>query len=206
MAEELYYDKISRHTDWGGDTSTGGLPVAGSAVQDFIKSELNGKIGVIINDDIAGAHLCFACEEDKDEFLKDRSKTHLVLSSFIAPSKYKAKILVDSNYKAVLINSKENYLTFSYEITNNDEIYVDNISYAVSISKNGNTNIINGVGVYGRPISINMDEFIELEGVTEAFITIKGQTVGAEASYVVTYEVVNLSFESASDVSQVYVT
>ncbi|MBO7211700.1 MAG: hypothetical protein J6V44_11950 [Methanobrevibacter sp.] len=204
MAEELYYDKISRHTDWGGDASTGGLPVAGSAVQDFIKSELNGRIGVIINDDIAGEHLCFACEEDKEEFLQDRSKRHLILSSFVAPSKYKAKIIVDSNYKAVLINSKENYLTFNYEITNNDEVYVDNITYTISVTKNGVTTAINGVGVYGRPISVNMDEFLTLEGSTTAAISIKGQTIGAEASYVVTYEVVNLSFESDYDVSQVY--
>lgn len=204
MEEELYYGTINRHTDWGGDASTGDLPVAGSVVQDFIKSELNGKIGVIINDEVAGAHLCFACEEDKNEFLADRSKTHLILSSFIAPSKYKAKIIVDSNYKAVLINSKENYLTFTYEITNNDEVYVDNVTYTVSITKNGVISTINGVGVYGKPISINMDEFITLEGITEAVISIKGQTIGAEASYVVTYEVVNLLFESEYNVSQVY--
>lgn len=204
MAEELYYDKINRYTDWGGDDSTGNLPVAGSAVQDFIKSELNSKIGVVYLDDVSNRYLCFANDNDKDLFLSDRSKTYLIIGAIDAPSKYKAKIKVDSNYKAVLINSKENYLIFDYEITNNDEIFIDNISYEVSVTKNGKTSKFNGTGVHGKPVSINMDEFITLEGTTEAIISITGQITNATASYIVTYEVVNLSFESEYDVSQIY--
>ena len=108
MAEELYYDKINRHVDWGGDENTGYLPVAGSAVQEFIKSELNEKIGTVYLDDVSSSYLCFANEEDRDVYLADRSQSHLVLGSFIAPSRYKAKVIVDSYYNAVLINSKEN--------------------------------------------------------------------------------------------------
>ena len=121
---ELWYNDINRNVDWGGDASTDNLPVAGSAVQKFIKSELNNKIGVIYHDEVSSSHLCFAHEDDLQEYLNDRSKTYLILSSFIAPSSYKAKVVVDSYYKAVLINSQENYLTFDYEITNNDEILI----------------------------------------------------------------------------------
>lgn len=39
-----YYDEeIDKNIDWGGDESTGGLPVKGNRVQEFIKKELNKK-------------------------------------------------------------------------------------------------------------------------------------------------------------------
>lgn len=200
----LWTEKISRTTDWGGDASTNNCPVAGSVVQDFIKSELNDKIGVIYHDLIGGRHLCFANEDTKNEYLQDPTKEHLLLASFIAPSSYKAKIKTDSYYKAVLMNSKENYLTFEYEITNNDEVYVDNILYTININKNGKTSTINGTGTYGKSVSINMDEFLATEGTTEVNISISGQITGATAVTIVTYEVVNLAFTSTCDVSKVY--
>lgn len=204
MAQNLWYDKIDRNVDWGGDASTNNLPVAGSVVQEFIKSELSEKIGVIYHDEVAGMYLCFANNDDKDEYLADKSKDYLLLGSFVAPSSYKAKVKVDSYYKAVLINSKENILTFDYEITNNDEIFVDNIRYTVTVTKNGKSSILNGTGIYGKSVSINMDEFFALEGTTEVSILITGQTTNAVATALVTYEVVNLVFESDYDVSKVY--
>ena len=204
MAKDLWYDKIDRTVDWGGDESTGNLPVAGSAVQEFIKSELNEKIGVIYHDDIAGRYLCFSHEDDKNEYLEDKTKDYLILGSFVAPSSYKAKVKVDSYYKAVLINSNDNILTFDYEITNNDEVFVDNIRYTVTITKNGKSSSLNGTGIYGRPVSINLDEFFTLEGTTEVSILITGQTTNAAATALITYEVVNLTFESDYDVSKVY--
>lgn len=148
--------------------------------------------------------MCFANEDDRNDYLSDPSKTHLLLGSFVAPSAYKAKVKLDSYYNAVLINSKENYLTFEYEITNNDEVFVDNIRYTVTITKNGNVSTINGTGIYGRAISINLDEFLTVEGTTEVSILITGQTTNVVATALVTYEVVNLSFTSDYDVSKVY--
>ena len=49
-----------------------------------------------------------------------------------------------------------------------------------------------------------MDEFFTLEGTTEVSILITGQTTNAVATALVTYEVVNLVFESDYDVSKVY--
>lgn len=201
---ELWYNDINRNVDWGGDASTDNLPVAGSAVQKFIKSELNNKIGVIYHDEVSSSHLCFAHEDDLQEYLNDRSKTYLILSSFIAPSSYKAKVVVDSYYKAVLINSKENYLTFDYEITNNDEIFTDNVRYEIVVTKNGKSSTLNGTGIFGKSIAINIDEFLTTEGSTEMAVTITGQITGAVATAIITYEVVNLVFESSYDVSKVY--
>lgn len=201
---ELWYNDINRNVDWGGDDSTNNLPVAGSAVQKFIKSELNNKVGVIYHDELSARYLCFAHEDAQLEYLSDRSKEHLILGSFDAPSGYKAKILVDEYYKAVLINSTDNILTFGYEITNNDELFVDNIRYTITIVKNGKSSEINGTGMYGQNISINMDEYVTLAGSTEVTIKIVGQLSKVITTSVVTYEVVNLVFESIHDVSQVY--
>ena len=41
MAKKTYNEKITPKTDWGGDSTTGGLPVAGYRVQEFIKEQLN---------------------------------------------------------------------------------------------------------------------------------------------------------------------
>lgn len=45
MAKKLYDEKITKATDWGGDESTGGLPVSGRRVQEFIKGELGRRYG-----------------------------------------------------------------------------------------------------------------------------------------------------------------
>lgn len=196
MAKDLWYNKIDRNVDWGGDESTNNLPVAGSVVQEFIKSELNEKIGVIYHDGLLSRYLCFANEDDKNAYLNDNSLEHLIIASFVAPSSYVAKVKVDTVYKAVLINSKENYLTFNYEITNSGEIYADNIRYVITITKNGNSSTINGTGIYGKEVTINLDEYFTIEGTTEVSIFIEGQTTGVTATAVVTYEVVNLEFTS----------
>ena len=40
MAKKLFDGEIDNRTDWGGDETTGGLPVSGRAVQKFIKRSL----------------------------------------------------------------------------------------------------------------------------------------------------------------------
>lgn len=40
MAKEYYDQKIGPNTDWGGDSSTGGLQVKGNRVQEYIKGEI----------------------------------------------------------------------------------------------------------------------------------------------------------------------
>ena len=153
---------------------------------------------------MSSRYLCFSNDDDKDAYLLDNTKEHLLLGTFVAPSSYKAKVIVDTNYNAVLINSKDNVLTFNYEITNNDEVFVDNIRYTITITKNGKSSVLNGTGIYGKSIEINFDEYLTTEGTTEVNILITGQTTGAIATTVVTYDVINLVFSSDYNVSNVY--
>ena len=49
MAKKIYDKKIDKNTDWGGDASTGNLPVAGGRVQEFVKTTLNKKAGAFLD-------------------------------------------------------------------------------------------------------------------------------------------------------------
>ena len=40
MPRPIYNSKITRATDWGGDASTGNVPVSGARVQEYIKEEI----------------------------------------------------------------------------------------------------------------------------------------------------------------------
>lgn len=42
---KVFDEPITRKTDWGGDETTGGLPVSGNRVQEFIKDSLNHRYG-----------------------------------------------------------------------------------------------------------------------------------------------------------------
>ena len=47
MAKKYYNGEITLNTDWGGDESTGNLPVVGSRVQEAIKKGINSKAGFV---------------------------------------------------------------------------------------------------------------------------------------------------------------
>jgi uncharacterized protein affecting Mg2+/Co2+ transport len=168
-------------------------------VQEFIKNELNNKIGVIYHDGLNSRYLCFANEDDKAAYLADTSLTNLIMYEMEAPSSYGAKIHVNNHYKAVLINTKDENLVFNYEVTYNGEEFIDNIRYEIIINKNGVESKINGEGIYGKPTSIKLDEFLTKRGSLSISIIIVGKTTGATASSTITYEVIDLTFIEPTD-------
>lgn len=87
---KVYDKKINKSTDWGGDESTSGLPVAGNRVQEFIKEELLGKYGAMEIDDSMGDSnylCCFASEEDSQKYFSDPVKySSLLLNKILLPA------------------------------------------------------------------------------------------------------------------------
>ena len=179
--DELWYDKIDRNVDWGGDESTNNYPVAGQVIQDFIKSELNDRIGCIYHDKINGKYLCFAHEDARDAYLEDPTKTDLILGELEAPSSYRAEILLTTPYyNAILLGTSGNKLEFGYDIKNDmDQSHVDNINYNIVFTRNANKYTINGSCTYGKTVSLTIDEYLAQEGTTSITITITGQTTSA---------------------------
>lgn len=65
----IYDEKINKYTDWGGDDSTGGLPVSGRRVQEFIKDTLNTKISATFFDSANMTQYGFLSAEDRDNYV-----------------------------------------------------------------------------------------------------------------------------------------
>lgn len=208
MTEDIYYDAISRNTDWGGDESTQWKPVAGSVVQTFIKSELNSKIGIIYKDEGTSMYLGFANQDTLDEYLQDPSKTELILASFQAPSSYIAEIDLKTNhYNAILLGTKGNRLEFGFNIKNTaEQVQIDDITYVITFTRNANKYELSGSCRYEEIASINIDEYLSLEGTTTITISIQGVITKATASTILTYDVVSLDLSSSHNVSTVYDT
>jgi len=71
MSSSTYDQDIDKNVDWGGDTSTGGEPVSGRAVQKFIKDTLQSKIGYIYEDRSHNKCIGFADEGDYELWESD---------------------------------------------------------------------------------------------------------------------------------------
>lgn len=65
----IYDEKINKYTDWGGDDSTGGLPVSGRRVQEFIKGTLDTKISATFFDSANMTQYGFLSTEDRDNYI-----------------------------------------------------------------------------------------------------------------------------------------
>nr|DAI45568.1 MAG TPA: hypothetical protein [Bacteriophage sp.] len=86
---KIYNEGIDKHTDWGGDESTGNLPVSGEQVQKFIKDTLNSKVGFFYYDPNINMYRCFADEESKRLYYENPvDNEKLLLGSFEAPFNY----------------------------------------------------------------------------------------------------------------------
>ena len=122
MAKKIWDEDITGYEqDWGGDASTGNLPISGRAVQKFLKQELNSRIGYMIKPDGSNAYYCFASEETYLKWLdaSDEEKPQYVLASFIAPAEFKAVIkLLGTWPKTILKGTSGIYLEYTFDVYN----------------------------------------------------------------------------------------
>ena len=96
MAKKYWDEEINKHQDWGGDASTENLPVLGSRVQQFIKTQLEGKGGNFYYDATNNRYLVFADEENRDKYLQTLD-TSLIIGTFDAPFNFSAQINLYQN-------------------------------------------------------------------------------------------------------------
>jgi hypothetical protein len=84
---EYYDNEIKRDTDWGGDDSTGNIPVSGGRIQEWLKNEINGKYGVIrisssMNEQNFYSLEMFSTREDERIYDSDK-ETHADLVTIV---------------------------------------------------------------------------------------------------------------------------
>ena len=108
-----YYDgEITRDTDWGGDASTGDKPVSGGRLQQWLKDELNLRVGYTVRssekEEDGLFHVRgFSCAEDYNEWLADKeNRADLVITHFTIPDMSSTS----ASYVLNLVNGSPNYV------------------------------------------------------------------------------------------------
>lgn len=198
MADK-YTGKISRNTDWGGDASTGFLPVAGSSVQAFIKDELKTKIGAVYKPDGSNFVYYFANEEDKNAYIESGDESY-ILDSFEMASKYDVRIdpetLVLSH--SVIDGTTGNTAFFKFKIVDDNDMTADakariEFSFTGSgISNKFTKEIAVNAGDWTQ-VSENIDNYLR-SGSNSLAIKITGLSTQASTQFVMTYNLFDLMF------------
>ena len=202
---KTWNNPIDKNVDWGGDESTGGLPVSGEQVQKFIKDSLNGKAGLFYYDTSNNRYLVFADEQDKDAYLADPTQTSLIVGSFDAPFNYTAEItLATPTYNAIFAGATGNYLDFTFDVKNKQGASTgENVVITYTFIRNATRQTFSQVARHGESIHINIDKYLG-EGVNTVIIGVTGQSTLAATTASVTYQVVNLQLTDEMDISAVY--
>lgn len=205
MAKKYYDKKIDKTTDWGGDESTGNLPVVGSRVQEFIKDTLESKMGVFHYDTTNNRYICFADAEARDTYLDDTTQVELVLGVFDAPFNFSAEInLTTPIYNAVFLNSVGNYLTFTCDIKNKQgDSTGEDVMVTYTIMRNSVRQTFSETKKFGDTVNFNIDKYLN-EGVNSITIGVRGLVSFAATTVNVTYQVVNLQLTDELDITKVY--
>ena len=202
---KVYDKKIEKKTDWGGDESTGGLPVSGGRVQEFIKEQLNSKAGVFHYDNTNNRYIVFADEESQDAYFDDPTRTDLIIGTFDAPFNYSAQITLSTpTYNAILSGTKNNYIGFTFDTMNKSGQSVgEDVICTYTIIKGGVKKTITEKYRYGQAAHFNIDDYLSI-GTNTITVGIVGQTTLAATTIGITYQVVDLQLSDTYDVSQSY--
>lgn len=205
MAKQTWNNPIDKSVDWGGDATTGGLPVSGEMVQRFIKETFSQRAGVFYYDNTNNRYLVFADAEARDEYLLDPTQTELVLGTFDAPYNYSAEInLTSAAYNAVAYGSTGNYIDFTFDVKNKQGVSTgENVTVTYTFIRNAIRKTFTETRKFGDTVHFNIDKYLG-EGTNTIMVGIIGQTSLAATTAAITYQVVNLTIEDSLDISKSY--
>ena len=205
MAEDIYDKPIDKNTKWDGDSSTNGLPVRGTRIEEFLKNSLNSKAGIFHYDTTSNRYLVFSDTENRDLYLNDTSRVDLVLGAFDAPFNYTAEININTpSYTAVEYGRKGNYIEYTFDIKNKSGASTgEGVNVTYTFNRNGTQRIVKETRRFGENARLNIDDYL-LTGTNVITISIAGQNSLAATSVAVTYQVVNLSLTDDMDITKVY--
>lgn len=205
MAKKIYDEKIDKYQDWGGDESTGNLPVAGNRVQEFIKEQLDTKAGVFHYDTTNNRYIVFADADSQDAYLADPTKIDLIIGTFDAPFNYSAEITLSSpTYNAILAGTKNNYIDFTFDTKNKSGQSVgEDVICTYTFIRNGVKKTVTERYRYGTAVHFNVDDYLDT-GTNNVTVGIVGQNTLAATTIGITYQVIDLQLSSTYDVSTHY--
>ena len=203
MAKKIYDEEITKQQDWGGDESTGNLPVAGGRVQEFIKNTFEKKIGTLYYDTTNNRYLAFADTDTRDEYLEDTTKTELVLGTFDAPFNYNASIkLISKQLVNIFKGTTGNYIEFTFDTTNKSGSSVgEGVICTYTFIRGATKQVVTAKYGYGETVRFLIDDYLK-DGTNTITIGIQGQTTLAATTVAVVYKVINLSIEDEFDIAK----
>ena len=206
MAKKKVYDNpIDKNIPWDGNEKTEYLPVKGTRIEEFIKNNLNSKMGVLYYDISNNRYLVFADKESQDTYIEDSTKTELILGTFDAPFNYTAEIkMLTPMYNAVFYGSTGNYIQFTYDIKNKNGLSTgENANVVITCIWNGTKKEYRQIVHSGDIVTFNIDDKLK-EGTNTIIIGITGQSSLAATTVAVTYQSINLQLSDELDISKVY--
>ena len=203
---KMYDQAIGKNVPWDGNELTGNLPVKGSRVEEFIKDQLNSKMGVIYYDNTGNRNLIFADAESRDKYLEDPvNNASLVLGAFDAQAQYAAEIKLSTpGFNAILLGATGNTIKFTFDIKNMAGSSVgDDVTCTYTITRGGSKKVITEKYRNNTEVSFNVDSYLA-EGTNTITIGIIGNNTLAGTTIGVTYQVVNLVLSSTYNISTVH--
>lgn len=200
---KTYNNKINRDTNWGGDLSTSGLPVAGNRVQEFIKDELKLKSGAFYKPTGGNFVYCFATKEDRDLYLETGNDS-LIMDRFETESNYSVYINPDTLVlsKSVIEGSTGNTVEFQFKITDRNGIVSDSKASIVftflasGIVKKYTTEVQIKSEGWTTVVSDVIDDYLR-SGENNITVSITGLSTKTSSQFVITYNVFDLDYRAS---------
>lgn len=205
MAKKVWDKPIDKNIPWDGNQNTDNLPVCGYRIEEFIKSQLDSRIGILYYDITNNRYLAFSDTIDRDEYLDDPTKVDLILATFDAPFNYSAEITLQTpSYNAVFLNSTGNYIDFTFDIVNKQGASTgENVIISYTFIRNANKQVVTETRKFGDVVHFNIDKYLG-EGTNTIIIGITGQTTLAATTTTVTYQVINLFLSDELNIAKSY--
>ena len=221
MAKKYYDGDITLKTDWGGDESTGNLPVIGSKVQECIKESINSKVGYVGRVDKTGQGF-YVLSRDEETFnvyletITDENPfgdltMEGINGRFDAPFNYKMSIQLinpENGYKSTLAGSTGNVIKFKAEtLDNNDTPQGESLTITYKVKTEGGVEtsqtLIYDGNTASQGIEYNLDGKLGT-GINTVTITAVGMNTGISAMRRITYRLIDMYFTDRFSIAKRY--
>lgn len=223
MAKKYYDEDITLKTDWGGDDTTGNLPVSGGKVQKVIKEGINSKVGYVGYVENKSGQGFYVLTRDEDVFNKykgtiteekpwgDINMDGVDGRRFDAPFNYKMNITLlnpESGYKSTLAGSTGNVIKFKVEtLDSNNTPQGESMTITFKVKTEGGvettyTAIYDG-NIASQGIEYNLDGKLGT-GINTITITAVGMNTGISAMRRITYRSIDMYFTDKFNILKRY--
>ena len=207
MAKDLYNGPLNKDMDFTDPIGTG-APASGLAVQNYIKEIDSNKYGAAFVDN-ENMCLFFATTEDMETYQADPTRTDLIKNSIEMSGEPKYKIVTDltepeNGYAAVFYGSKGNYIRYTFQTLDRDNVRFPEGVDAVYTIQNGETiTTVRESYSVGANVAFNIDNYLK-EGNNDVAINLTGRISRVQKTVGVRFDVINLSLTDRFDMTPVY--